>query len=461
MFLIVAVTLLCLFSWTNISSSLAATPPDKSLLHPFQIGKVEDFNIWFVLIWMFGAVYSFMAWQGNQGFNCSAASPHEAKMGRILGTWRGFAMNVMMVMLPICAYTFFNHPDYAQKAAGVTKVLNSIENTQIQEQMRVPLAMSYVLPVGVKGVLCAIMFFLMITTDVSYLHSWGSIVIQDVVLPFRKKPFTPRQHLWLLRLSITAVAIFGFFFSLLFRQVDYIMMFFAITGAIFLGGAGSVIVGGLYWKKGTTAAAWSAMIVGSTLAVAGIVIQQIIPKFPVNGTVMWFISMMAAIATYIVVSLLTCKKPFNMAQMLHRGKYARTDKPGETESVEKPPRTWKALLGIDENFTRGDKILSIALFAWSIFWFIVFVVITVLNLIKQWPVSWWSSYWYYTAIVMPIVLGVVTSVWYTVGGIVDLRKLFHGLRTVKRNTHDDGMVVDHRNVDEITPDSPDITQKSA
>jgi hypothetical protein len=72
-----------------------------------------------------------------------------------------------------------------------------------------------------------------------------------------------------------------------------------------------------------------------------------------------------------------------------------------------------------------------------------------------------SSYWYYTAIVMPIVLGVVTSVWYTVGGIVDLPKHFHGLRTVKRNTHDDGMVVDHRNVDEITPDSPDITQKSA
>ena len=57
-------------------------------------------------------------------------------------------------------------------------------------------------------------------------------------------------------------------------------MFFAITGAIYLGGARSVIIRGLYWKKGTVSAAWTSMLVGSALAASG---------------------------SYVLVSLLTCK----------------------------------------------------------------------------------------------------------------------------------------------------------
>ena len=47
------------------------------------------------------------------------------------------------------------------------------------------------------------------------------------------------------------MTIFAFCWSLLFPQTTYIYMYFALTGAIFLGGAGSVIIGGLYWKRGT------------------------------------------------------------------------------------------------------------------------------------------------------------------------------------------------------------------
>ena len=46
----------------------------------------------------------------------------------------------------------------------------------------------------------AVMLAAFISTHDTYLHSWGSIFIQDVVLPFRKKPFAPRQQMWLLRL---------------------------------------------------------------------------------------------------------------------------------------------------------------------------------------------------------------------------------------------------------------------
>ena len=97
------------------------------------------------------------------------------------------------------------------------------------------------------GAFAVAMLAWFISTHDSYLHSWGSVLIQDVVMHVRKKKFTPQQHIRMLRVAIIGVVIFIFFFSLLFKQSEYIFLFFAITGAIFGGGAGAVIIGGLYW----------------------------------------------------------------------------------------------------------------------------------------------------------------------------------------------------------------------
>ena len=144
----------------------------------------------------------------------------------------------------------------------------------LQTQMTVPMVLRQILPVGLTGLFFAMMMFLMISTDTTYLHSWGSIFIQDVILPFRKKALSPQAHLNLLRISIVGVAVFAWVFSFYFGQVTYILMFFSLTGAIYAGGAGSAIIGGLYWKKGTAAAAWLAMIVGGGVATAGFLIMK-------------------------------------------------------------------------------------------------------------------------------------------------------------------------------------------
>ena len=71
-----------------------------------------------------------------------------------------------------------------------------------------------------------------VSTHDTYLHSWGSIFVQDVVLPLRKRSLTaPKQHLRTVALVDPAVwRLFIFFFSLLFRQSEHILLFFAITG---------------------------------------------------------------------------------------------------------------------------------------------------------------------------------------------------------------------------------------
>src|ERR1039457_792956 len=128
--------------------------------------------------------------------------------------------------------------------------------------------------------------------------------------------------------------------------------------------------------------------------------------------------------------------------MLHRGQYAVDANGKPAPRPQLPPRSFKGLLGIDENFTPGDKLLAAAIFSYTMFWFFVFVVISLWNIIRIWPDSWWSNYWFYAGVVVPVVLGSVTSVWFTIGGYRDLRNLFKRLRVLKRDTHNDGRVVD-------------------
>ena len=69
-----------------------------------------------------------------------------------------------------------------------------------------------------------------ISTHDTYLHSWGSILVQDVIMPFRKEPFDKDTHLKVLRYSIYGVAVFIFFFSLLFQQNQKIALFLQLPG---------------------------------------------------------------------------------------------------------------------------------------------------------------------------------------------------------------------------------------
>lgn len=473
LYVVVAIALLWMFSWSQVSEAMSSVPKGQSMLNPFDTAAATDFNIWYVLIGICSMLYNQMAWQGGHAFRSSAANPHEAKMGNILGGWRGFSRSVMITLLGICAFTYMTHPDFAAGAAAVNAQLGAIDSAQIQGQMRAPVALAHLLPIGIKGAFAAIMFFAMIACDGSYMHSWGSIFIQDVVLPFRKKPFSPKQHIRLLRWSIAGVGVFAYLFGLLFQQTDYILMFFAITGAIFLGGSGCAILGGLYWKRGTTAAAWAGMVTGSGLAVFVIALQQAwkplgpwlarlageagapglrdylaahAEKFPVNGQVMYFYAMLAAVAVYVVVSLLTCREPFNMDRMLHRGRYALE---GGSPETAKRRFTWGSLMGFDREFTLGDKVISGSMFCWSMFWFAVFGVMTLWYLVRPWPLHVWSTYWHVNQVVVPLLVGIVTTIWFTWGGTRDLIRLFRALPHVKRDARDDGTVAGHRNLDEL------------
>ena len=436
-FLVIIVFALFFVNWDQIFHAVSTAPKDASLINPYKTSKVPDFNFFYFLINVIGVIYVKLSWQGSQGFNSSAKSAHEAKMGEVLGNLRDIPKWLFLVLIPVIAYTILHNADFKAISDSVNATLPTVGGSAVQNQLRIPIVLSKILPVGVMGAFMAVMLMATIGTHNSYMHSWGSIFIQDVIMPFRNKPFEPAQHLKVLRLSILGVCVFIFFYSLVFPMTDYIFLYFAITAAIFVGGSGAVIIGGLYWKKGTTAAAWSALIVGSVVSVIGIVLQQIYKDFPINGQYFWGIAMAVSSIVYVVVSLITNKEDFDMDKMLHRGKYAIKE---EIVIVDEVPVKGFKMLGIGKEFTRGDKFIYLAAYTWTFVWVVVFVIGTVFNLSGDVPDSSWISFWK-VFVIINLIASIVVIIWFTLGGIKDFKEMIQRLKTMVRDHKDDGTVI--------------------
>jgi len=238
-------------------------------------------------------------------------------------------------------------------------------------------------------------------------------------------------------MSILGVGITIFILSILFTQTDKVFLFLNVSGAIFVGGSGAAIIGGLYWKRGSTAAAWSAMITGATVATLAIVLKQTIPDFPVNGQWGWFLAMLSATAVYFLVSIIGPRPKVNLDQILHRGEYAVK---GEMKVIdEQPLKGWK-VLGTTKEFTRGDKAIYIATTGWTALWVLVFIVGTLWYFfVGKISDSGWMSFWK-TYIYIFLAASIIVTIWFTIGGIRNLKEMIHALRHNIRDHKDDGYV---------------------
>jgi len=348
-------------------------------------------------------------------------------------------------------------------------------------QQMLPSVLRAILPVGLMGLFCVLVILMIISTDSSRIFSASMTLSQDLVLPLLKKPLTSAQHINMIRAVTYGVAGFFLVGSVFMSQIDYVSLFVRLMYGIWAAGAGVVVMGGLYTRFGTAQGAWAALFTGSGMMVGGALLQRvwatvIYPwldgrgwddevggfletvsgpfnpwvvwqmdpyKFPINAIEMGFLAMLSSIAVYVGVSWLTCREKFNLDRMLHRGKY---NLDGFVESTRKwtlknfPAR----IIGITNEFTVGDKIISWAFFLHGfVIIFGVFVVTVIWNAIDPWPVAWWGNYFFIFSLVIPGILAAITAVWFFIGGVIDLRRMFRDLAAREINDLDDGRVEGH------------------
>ena len=161
-------------------------------------------------------------------------------------------------------------------------------------------------------------------------------------------------------------------------------------------------------------------------------------------------AMVLSLSLYVIISLLTCKEPFNMDRMLHRGKYRREGKELIREEITFR-NAFRKLIGIDSQYTTGDKILSWSVFLYSFGWAFLtaFVGVAVWNWISPWPIEWWGNYYFVTQVALGVAIGAVSTVWFTIGGTRDLIRMFKALGGQEANMLDDGRVIGHVSADDV------------
>ncbi len=545
-FIVIVAYIIFTFSWGNhIVPVLTDRVAGESFINPFDIFNLRDFNIVFVLFALFGAVYNRGSWLGNDA-STAGRTPHEQKMGGVLGVWRYGFSGLMLILLGMAVIVGMNHSDFASKAhqirqelsievaaevvkdeaqlatvkenistipplvhtIGVDEPMSQKKNldtvyldaakksigdtpegneifqrfSTVYSQMMLPASFRRILPTGVMGAFFLVCILLMITTDDSRIFNASTAIIQDLVIPFKKKEMTPKQHIRLVKWVTVGVALFFFCMAMLLTQMDYIHMFLFILLALWMGAAGPIIVFGLYSRFGNTVGAFCALIFGSGTATAALFIQRgwasrVYPflenhgwaepvgaflakvsgplnpyivwemnpvKCPINSIEFYAMAMIFGTIAYVAGSLLTFRKPYNLDRLLHRGKY-NTDGVEEVKSAWTLKSTFGKLIGITPDYTRGDRIIARGIFAYTFIYQLGFSFLIVLlwNTVSPWPTAWWGSYYFIIYLVITPIIGIITSVWFTWGGIRDIRQLFKDLAKREDNPLDDGRVEGH------------------
>ncbi len=347
----------------------------------------------------------------------------------------------------------------------------------LYHQMMTAVGMRHMMPPGLSGLFCLLLIMAMISTDDTRIFSAALTITQDVVMPFIKKPLTPIQHLWVIRAVAVTVGIIFYIGSTMMSQLDYINLFVSTMTAMWVG-AGSMIMLGLYTRFGTTKGAWASLLTSCGMALCYIGLKQYWTNIyvfladhgmlesvrtvvegishPFEPIVVWrvnefkffmnayefnLLATLTSLVIYLVVSKLTCKEPFNLDRMLHRGKY-------NLENFNQARSAWTLktvlgkLIGVTPEYTFWDRVVAYSIFGYSIVYQFIgtFIVIIIWNLFQKWPVAWWSKYFLITSLVVPGVITVIVTFWFGIGSVHDIIQLFRDLKTRKINFLDNGQV---------------------
>ncbi|MBO5723124.1 MAG: sodium:panthothenate symporter, partial [Lentisphaeria bacterium] len=346
-------------------------------------------------------------------------------------------------------------------------------------QLMLPVTMRNIMPKGMMGLFCLLMILLMISTDDTRIFSAAITISQDVILPFRKKQLTPREHMWMVRWVAIGIGVFFFLGSSFMAQLDYINLFVTLMCTMWVGGCGPMLIFGLYGRFGTTIGAWVSLLTGVFMGLIGVFVQRnwaemVYPflrdhgmldgvtkalwniskplhpyvvwemnavKCPINSYEWYFITMLVTLILYIGVSYATLKEPFNLDRMLHRGKYSLGEE-RQITSAWSWSNFYNKMIGITPEYTTGDKIITWSYFFYSfIYRFgVTFVVVVIWNIFYPWPLAYWGWYFLIVYLIVPGVMAAITAVWFGIGGSIDLYRMFRDLENRTINLLDDGRV---------------------
>jgi SSS family solute:Na+ symporter len=165
--------------------------------------------------------------------------------------------------------------------------------------LAMPTLLSQIVPPGLMGLLIAGMLAADMSTDSAYMLTWGSVIYNDILAPFRKTKWSEKRGILINRMIVALIGVFLLFYGLWYEIEGDLWTYLGITGTIYLSSMSVLLIACCYWKRANNWGAAAAIFFGAGVPVATLVLQKVGPYtqwFQDNDT-------LCGVATYVIVAL--------------------------------------------------------------------------------------------------------------------------------------------------------------
>jgi SSS family solute:Na+ symporter len=138
-----------------------------------------------------------------------------------------------------------------------------------------PTYLARILPTGLMGLVVAAMLAADMSTDSSYMLTWGGVIYNDLLAPWHRGRWPQWLGLLVNRLIVAAIGLFllgyGLWYPLQGSAWDYL----AVTGTIYLASISTLLIACCYWPAAHRLGALAAIATGAAVPLGYLVMQQL------------------------------------------------------------------------------------------------------------------------------------------------------------------------------------------
>lgn len=139
-----------------------------------------------------------------------------------------------------------------------------------------PKFLSIFLPTGLMGILIAGMLAADMSTDSAYMLTWGGVIYNDILAPFRKKKqWSEEKGVLINRFIVACIGLFLLFYGLWYPLKGNLWDYLGVTGTIYLSSMTILLIACCYWKDANNWGAIGAILCGAIFPIGFLVLQQL------------------------------------------------------------------------------------------------------------------------------------------------------------------------------------------
>ena len=260
---LIAVTIMILIyvGWSDIVAAVEASP--TAGFNPFTI---DDLGWEFVLFQLVIQTAVTLTWQT---VIARVLSAKDARTGMKVYTRTSFYF-VCRWMIP----GLWGMAALATLGAGAFETLTPAQQED-PSLYAMPLFLSTFVPIGLMGLLVAAMLAADMSTDSSYMLTWGSVIYNDILAPFRRNPTDQKRGLAINRLIVAVIGLYLFVFGLVYQIEGNVWDYLTLTGSIYLSSMSVLLIACCYWNYANGWGAIFAIVGGAVVPVIYLTMQKL------------------------------------------------------------------------------------------------------------------------------------------------------------------------------------------